>query len=772
MLKIDFINRHMLSEKSEKITKFIFFIIKGIIIALPLFFLPWHNGTGADNLSKWNLLIIFLPFVLFLLVISFLEKNNLKYSRTPLDCLIIIFFVIYLAASLFSIDVYSSFFGSVFILPFFGFISLVLIYFLINYFCLNIIRIAEVLKFLIFSWLISVYGAFIIFVSLRFGIIGNESMLVRFFNSASGNLEDFAVYISIISVFLFVFISKKSLALFFPENWLQLIIKISAGIGLFFLAIINFTLSWVLLLIGLFFIIYSNFIIRAKEGGKTDRGVLKNFFNWLKEHSWSILFFTISLFFLMANLSSSNLDFSYSQARGLALDFNHTARIAGRALKENPLFGYGPENFSYVFSKFRQADMNLTDYWYVRFNHSFSTFFEIFFSAGLAGLIVFLSILFQSLFHIFNNFKLASALDKNSEKIKYFTIAISSALFCLIIALFISNFNVNLHFLFWLFLSVLFALTNILKSENKLKTNEFILGFKNKKGFYYQGTVLLIFFFIASWLYLAGINIKYLGAYYYGQKTTSEGSLLKAVNLNPDVYEFQINLSKLYLYQANEELRKPSDMRDVSQIKDLMGKSVEWARKAAITAPDSVAAQEVLAIVYKQFGVKGPGNKPLSIPAFERAINLEPTNPVLLAELGKVYFENNDNKNAIFNFEEALKMKNNYDDAALYLAKAYEEEMQTDKALAVLNNISETQNSDIVYEIGKIYYNQKRYDQAINKFKETLALSPNHANALYSLGLLYSDLNDKKLALYYLKKVLSLNPENIEVKSKIKELEK
>jgi len=48
---------------------------------------------------------------------------------------------------------------------------------------------------------------------------------------------------------------------------------------------------------------------------------------------------------------------------------------------------------------------------------------------------------------------------------------------------------------------------------------------------------------------------------------------------------------------------------------------------------------------------------------------------------------------------------------------------------------------------------------------------PNHANALYCLALSYENLHDKKSALYYFKKVLALNPGNMEIIKKMGEME-
>ena len=83
----------------------------------------------------------------------------------------------------------------------------------------------------------------------------------------------------------------------------------------------------------------------------------------------------------------------------------------------------------------------------------------------------------------------------------------------------------------------------------------------------------------------------------------------------------------------------------------------------------------------------------------------------------------------------------------------------------------ERSNIDILYEQGKAYFNLKKFDQAIQKFSQVISIEPLHANSLYSLGLSYSALDEVDEAMYYLKKVADLNPNNFKLMEQISELE-
>ena len=53
-----------------------------------------------------------------------------------------------------------------------------------------------------------------------------------------------------------------------------------------------------------------------------------------------------------------------------------------------------------------------------------------------------------------------------------------------------------------------------------------------------------------------------------------------------------------------------------------------------------------------------------------------------------------------------------------------------------------------------------------------VAAEPKYSNALYSLGLLYEMRGEKSKALLYYRRVLELNPDNKEIKTKIANLKR
>ena len=50
------------------------------------------------------------------------------------------------------------------------------------------------------------------------------------------------------------------------------------------------------------------------------------------------------------------------------------------------------------------------------------------------------------------------------------------------------------------------------------------------------------------------------------------------------------------------------------------------------------------------------------------------------------------------------------------------------------------------YELGSIYANEERYEEAIQNYKEAIELEPNYAQAHYNLGRLYENLGKSEIA--------------------------
>ncbi|OGZ18439.1 MAG: hypothetical protein A2Z68_01865 [Candidatus Nealsonbacteria bacterium RBG_13_38_11] len=156
---------------------------------------------------------------------------------------------------------------------------------------------------------------------------------------------------------------------------------------------------------------------------------------------------------------------------------------------------------------------------------------------------------------------------------------------------------------------------------------------------------------------------------------------------------------------------------------------------------------------------------------FQNAVNLEPTNPILITELGKLYFLSNDIERAKESFNRAKELKPDYIEASVQLALLYETD-NPKEAISQMEALAASfpSNVEALFQLGRLYLNNNQTDKAIVQFEKAIQIFPEHSNSLYSLGLAHQRKGDTEKALFYYNKVLELNPGNADVMEKISSL--
>jgi len=743
-----------------QIEKIITIIIKGIIFLLPLCFLPWASEYFEFN--KQFFLWLAMPLVLFLWLIKQVAQGRIKIKINPLNLPIIIFLALTGVSALFSLDIFSSFFGFYgrFSDAWLGLLSLAIFYFLLINTGLadGAKKIFVLLKLLFYSAvfvaiisLLAIFGAIQSLMADPLNILASPS-----FNPAGGSLLSLAIFLAVMSVatagFLFAGALKKFDRLVF-----------SVGLILFLIAIvlINFYLSWIILALGASLLI----IFRFLETGFSFKKIL-NYYLLIP----AALMLAAILMLALPKVNPAKIILGNELPREATLDYKTSVLITKKALVENPILGSGPATFSHNFSLYRPAEFNQNDYWQIRFDKSYSQFLEILATLGLpAWLSYFLIISLVIYINIILFIKYLKNREPFLENENYNLIVV---IFTAFILLFFSQlfFYVNtvLNFSFWFFVALVIAFWQI---YNQSIFKEKIISL-NKTVLFSRAWLLSLFFLGALWLTLAAFEIKFFAAELVAASGLNpEASLLTAVKLNPNRANYNINLAKFYLNRARLEAAKPEGKKGNNFIQSNISRSIEAGRLAAAAAPNSVQAHETLGMIYRDV-------RPLTIGAefwvaqfFNSALALEPTNPILAAELARAYLNNNDTANAEKYFIKAAELKPDYHEAEFGLAKVYLKNKKDNLALNLLNDLAvKIYDEEIFYELGRFYYNHGEIDKAIDRFKLVLSISPKHSNGLYSLGIAYEAKGDIKEALKYYEKVLELNQGNEEISKKIKDL--
>ena len=358
-------------------------IIKGFIYALvlllPLIFAGWT--FEPLEFSKQMLLYVLVSGAAIAWLLKLLIFRQVSFVKTPLDLPIGIFLVVYLLASIFSVDRVASFLGfyGSFSGNFFELLFLTILFYLIVNNFTDTKSLKKLFGFFQFSLFIVLLYIILQFFGLH--IIPLEFAKANGFNTVGGILM-----ISLFSAFTIVLSLVET-----ESSWYSVfggrIWRIAAAVfGFVVLLTVNFVYAWAALLLGL--ILY---LVLQVGFSKTFsmRGIIAPLVLLI-----AIIAFLVSQLVFGVTLLR-NL-FSFDLPQEVRLDYSTARPVITGAVADRPILGSGPNTFLFAFSKHKAVDFNLTPYWNVRFDKAPSYAADNLVGLGILGFLAFesLSVIF------------------------------------------------------------------------------------------------------------------------------------------------------------------------------------------------------------------------------------------------------------------------------------------------------------------------------------------------------------------------------------------
>ena len=764
-------NKNLLANKINILSRLGKAMIYLLVFLLPVFFLPWTSNVLDFNKQALLLVLVFLSFICWLArgLISGKVEINTSFLNLP----VIILFLVSIVSVILSVFRYGSFWG--WPLPvsqsFVTLLGFVVFYFLIaNFFKKDEI----VLLFLVFF--LSGFLSSLFFILQLFGrfILPFDFTKTISFNTI-GTVNSLAVFNSLLLLLLLPL-------LFFVKRFFKFILGIFAFTSLITLFLINFKIAWMVFLTGIA-VLFIFGVLNLRKTGQSG-------------------FITAMMVFLMIALFFNLLRFQLPGFPAVPLEVSVSQKTELGILKQLPLrelfLGSGPGTFIYKWSEHKPADLNQTVFWATRFGNGASEILDRIITTGILGILAFFFLIFIFLKQVFHY--LVKKMDESPERSKisdgaiwFLSVGMMSSFLGLVVGFILYPANFSIFLIFWLLIGSLAIL-----DADKLTEENRIFGAKRKTfEISASPTKSLTFSFLFVLILILGIGFcfyylqKYAAETRYSQglKYFQKGNLAsagnyvsRAVNLHPQMDIYWRDLSQIYLFNLNEILFKNdlTSQEKNNQVQTVVSSAIGSANQATILNPRDVANWNVRGFVYASMIGILQGAEDWAISCYETAAELEPTNPYIFTEMGRIYISKADLASqqnnlqiqeesfglAKASLEKALSLKPDYAVANYQSALIYVREGKTKEAIEKLELARWAAPEDIglAFQLGVLYYNDNQLDKAKDELKRAVGLDPKYSNARYFLGLIYDREENKKEAILQFEEIEKFNPDNQEIK--------
>ncbi len=769
---------------------------------VPVFFLPWT--VDAIEVNKQLLLLVLAGASGLAWLGKSLAERKFEYRRSPVNTMVLVFLIAYAISAWLSLGRYTSLVGD-YGQELAGLVSvaaMALLYFVTSSAIKELGMLKRLLQALIGGGL--AVAAFSLLQGLGLYILPFDFTQSRSFNMIGtvGALGMYLAFIVTLCGGLLLITHAQSNTEKKRMLPMQIFLGVTAATSLFLIAVIDFSpIHYALILSSALLL---GFAFYHADKMKGMNGVLLPIITLLVSLLLVFFRFPVSLGYPAEVMPSMSM----------------SADIAAKTLRERPLFGSGPGTFIFDFSKYRSADVNATQFWNIRFDRASSHFWTVLATTGMVGTLAW------ALVSLFVLIAVGRKLMKNEEETWHVIVGIFAAWTVLLASKFLYSSTMTLEVLFWFSMALLVAV---------LRKDFLSVSLDDSP----RSSMMV------SFVLILGLVLGFAGFYVEGQRYAAEVKFAKAIradknakiedvvatlekaaalNHSNDVY--LSNLAQAYLLQADNEAGKKNDIKDedvkneaAKKDASLMKKEkkaladaalLDQRRKVASLSAAAVAAGKqavdlnqgnvadwlVLGSVYQNLLGAAQDADAWAVAAFQKATELEPSNPSALTELAKVYVfqsdvvakdkESKDDKvkkaatdksdellaKAADALSKAIELKADYAPAHYNMALVLDRQGKLKDSIRRMEAVLTLNPSDVGVglQLSIMYFRDSRKDDAVRLLEQVVKVSPSYSNARWYLAAMYEDKGDLDRAIEQLDKVIELNPDSDMIKSKLAEL--
>jgi tetratricopeptide (TPR) repeat protein len=738
-----------------KLEKLSYYLLLAFVFLLPIFFVP--SVLFSFQFGKVALVSIVSLVSLCLFIISRLKIGNIEIPKHLAFSSIVLVLVINAISVLLSGSIMESFVGT-------GvetdtlFFTIILFTLLFSAF--KVFNSTErILGFYVATFASSVLLLAYHLLRVAFGpSFLSFGLLTAPTSNLLGSWNDLSVLFG-----LLIMVSSVFLEFLKPTKVLRALLYVFVALSLVLLAVVNSLNTWVVLAVAsLLLFIYIYFQNKKGDDGRVGK----------KFSNVAALVFAVSVILLIlrpqvGEFVLSKFNISQIEARP---SVSSTVEIAKNVLAKNPGFGVGPNRFSVEWGESKPLAVNNTIFWNVDFNYGIGIVPTYLITNGILGFLAWLafivSIVLLGVKAMFMDFQ-----DSNTKFLSLSSFFGTAYLWAFSI---FSIPSVSIVALTFIVTGVFLA---SMAKAGLIRNKEISFSDDSKTSFASVFVMIVVFILSLGLLYI--ISARYVSSV-YAQKAVSvvnqngdlNGGLLhmsRAISLAKTDDNYRL-LSELHVARLNDLLQKEDVSKSqagIARFQDILGAAISSSQLAINQDQSDYRNWLSLAGIYEAIiplGINGAYDN--AKKTYEKAMDVNPTNPAIDLGLARIEVMNNNSKGARELIGKSLAKKSNYTSAIFLLSQIEINEGNIREAIQAVESASLIDPNDPLtfFQLGFLKFSQRDYQGAVNALERAVILNPPYSNAKYFLGLSYYFLDRNEEAVAQFEDIEMLNPDNQEVK--------
>lgn len=475
----------------------------------------------------------------------------------------------------------------------------------------------------------------------------------------------------------------------------------------------------------------------------------------------------ISFFFI---IGGNTLGASFTNALGTSVidarpSWQATFDIGSRTYASSPLFGSGPGTFGDQWLKFRDRTVNDTIFWNIDFTSGIGLIPTSFVTTGIIGALAWLFFLGLLVF-----FALRALLFRLPQDafLRFVSVAsFAGAVYVLAFSIFNAPGPVVLtvgFFLLGLFISSL-------RFSGERKEWGVLFSKSPRVGFVIVFFLTLVL--LGSVVGAYGVVQRYMSelAFSEASNALSAGDLVRAEEAarrsltftqSDRTHRVLASVSIARMNQIASDTSIPPTTAQ-EQFQAALTAGIEAGSSATTFNPNNYQNWALLGSVYQTVvPLQIEGAYQSSRDAYDRAVALNPTNPVLPFVLAQLEIANNNGAQAEIELRNAIEQKRDYAQAIFLLSQLQVSMGKAREALETAEASAYFAPNDpvVLFQLGLLRSGNGDTAGAVAAFERAIQLNPQYANAHFFLGVMRALQGDYEGAAASLEMVSSFSPEN------------